>query len=310
IAIWRPEVLGVGYPAVNKALTARYGLWLLAALLVLKLIATLVSYGTGSSGGIFAPTLFMGAMAGGLVAAISGIFFPGLVTQPGGFALVGMGAAFAAVIRAPMTSVLIIFELTQDYNIILALMAANTVAYGLSKYWHPRPIYSALSAQDGIALPDHETDHLLHDIHVADAMVRDTVTLPEGISVREALARIRDLPYTGYPVVDEGGRLRGMASQYDFTQAQAAGREEDPLIAIATREYILHAHPDQSLDSVMAKLGSRRISRLPVVSREDPTRLLGIITAEDVIAAFGRALDTFQGGKGNAAASVAGKPKR
>jgi len=120
-------------------------------------------------------------------------------------------------------------------------------------------------------------------------MVTDVVTLPEGMTVREAIARARDLPFSGFPVVDAAGKLLGMVSHYDFDQARAKESLDVPLADIATRKYVLHAHPDQSLDSVMAKLGSRRISRLPVVSREDPTRLLGIITAEDAIAAFGKA---------------------
>ncbi len=288
VGIWVPEVFAVGYPAVSKALTHSYTLPFLLCLLVLKLIATAVSYGTGSLGGIFAPTLFLGAMAGGAVASVAEYALPGFVGQPGGYALVGMGAAFAAIIRAPMTSVLIIFELTQDYNIILALMVANAVSLALARRWHPEPIYSALSAQDGVTLPDHETEHLLHEIHVADAMVTDVLTLPEDVSITEAIERTKEDNISGYPVLNAEGKLAGIASDYDFHQAQAAGILDKPLREIARKKYILHAHPDQSLDSVMAKLGDRRISRLPVVSREDPTELLGIITAEDVIYAFGK----------------------
>ena len=288
IAIEVPEVLGAGYSALNKALANGYTAGFLAVLLVLKLLSTAVSYGTGSAGGVFFPVLCLGAVSGGLVAETANLLVPGLIAQPGGFALVGMGAAFAAVIRTPMTSVLIIFELTQDYNIILALMVANTVAFGIAKRLQPRSIYPAISLQDGVALPDHETEHLLHEIHVADAMVTDVFTLRGDITVREAIERTKELSFSGYPVVDARGKLAGIVSHYDFDQAQAAGKQDVPVLSVATQKYVLHAHPDQSLDSVMAKLGQRRISRLPVVSREDPTKLLGIITAEDVISAFGR----------------------
>ena len=291
IGIFFPQILAVGYPSVNNALTNQYGAWLLLALLLLKLLTTIISYGTGSSGGIFAPTLFMGAMAGGLVATVANAAFPDLISQPGGFALVGMGAAFAATIRAPMTSVLIIFELTQDYNIILALMVANVVSFGISKRWNPKPIYRSLSAQDGVQLPDHETDQILHEIHVTDAMVRDVITLPEDITISEAWERVKDLSYTGFPVMNRQNRMRGIVSHSDFNQAHALNRGQEQLINITTTQYVLHAHPDQSLDSAMAKLGARRISHLPVVSREDPTLLLGIITAEDVIKAFGEAIN-------------------
>lgn len=305
MALAVPEVLGAGYPALNKALANGYTMGFLAVLLVFKLVSTAASYGTGSAGGVFFPVLCLGAVSGGLVAETANFLVPGLIAQPGGFALVGMGAAFAAVIRTPMTSVLIIFELTQDYNIILALMVANAAAFAIAKRLQPQSIYPALSAQDGVALPDHETEHLLHEIHVSDAMVTDVATLHEVMTVREAIARAQDLPFSGFPVVDAAGKLLGMVSHYDFDQARAKENLDVPLVEIATRKYILHAHPDQSLDSVMAKLGSRQISRLPVVSREDPTRLLGIITAEDVIMAFGKAhRETLGAGK----PALAGSP--
>ncbi len=297
IGIWFPQVFGVGYPWVTKALTEGYSIWFFLALLTLKLCATTISYGTGSSGGIFAPTLFMGAMAGGSVAAIADFFFPELVIGPGGYALVGMGAAFAAVVRAPMTSVIMIFELTQDYNIILALMVANTISYTLARRWDPEPLYSSLSIQDGVQLPNHETEHLLHEIHVADAMIPDVETVEANTTVRDAIERLETLGYTGLPVMDAAGRMAGIVSESDLRKAQGAGLDDQAVIEAATTSYIIHAHPDQSLDSAMAKLGARRISRLPVVSREDPSLLLGIITVEDVMNAFGKALADLQSEK-------------
>ncbi|MBT3352914.1 MAG: chloride channel protein [Nitrospinaceae bacterium] len=290
IGIWVPHIFAVGYPWVTKALTEGYSIWFFLVLLVLKLVATIISYGTGSSGGIFAPTLFMGAMAGGAVATITDFLFPELIIGPGSYALVGMGAAFAAIVRTPMTSVIMIFELTQDYNIILALMVANSVSFVLSRYWEPEPIYSALSSQDGVQLPNHETEHLLHEIHVVDAMISDVSTLWARMPVKDALDQAENFTFTGFPVVNDDGHMVGIISEADLRQAHAQGKDEEPIIEAATTSYILHAHPDQSLDSVMAKLGDRQISRLPVVSRADPTRLLGIITAEDVMKAFGKTL--------------------
>ena len=108
--------------------------------------------------------------------------------------------------------------------------------------------------------------------------------------VKDALEQAENFTFTGFPVVNDDGRMIGIISKADLLQAQAQGKEKDPIIEAATTSYILHAHPDQSLDSVMAKLGNRQLSRLPVVSRADPTRLLGIITAEDVMKAFGETL--------------------
>ena len=290
IGIWFPQVFAVGYPWVTKALTEGYTFWFFLALLALKLCATTISYGTGSSGGIFAPTLFMGAMAGGSVAAVADFFFPELVLGPGVYALVGMGAAFAAVVGAPMTSVIMIFELTQDYHIILALMVANTISYTLARRWDPEPLYSSLSTQEGVQLPNHETEHLLHEIHVADAMITDVKTMGANVTVKDAIERIEEIGFTGLPVMNAAGRMAGIVSESDLRQAQGAGRENEAVIEAATTSYVIHAHPDQSLDSAMAKIGARQISRLPVVSREDPALLLGIITVEDVMNAFGEAL--------------------
>jgi CIC family chloride channel protein len=122
-------------------------------------------------------------------------------------------------------------------------------------------------------------------------MIQEVKTLPAHIQIKEAIALSQDWVYTGYPVMDKNNRMAGITSESDLRQAQASGKDELRVIDIATTKYVLHAHPDQSLDSVMAKLGARRISRLPVVSREDPRQLLGIITVEDVMAAFGKALE-------------------
>jgi len=168
------------------------------------------------------------------------------------------------------------------------LMIANTISFSLSKHWQPDSIYASLSNQDGIALPNYETDHILHEIHVEDAMVTNVKTLSNTSTIKEAITETRNLAYSGYPILDENNKLAGMISRYDFRQAQAVQKEDSKIGEFATMKYVLHAHPDQSLDSVMAKLGSRRISRLPVVSREDPSELLGIITSEDVILAFGK----------------------
>ena len=122
-------------------------------------------------------------------------------------------------------------------------------------------------------------------------MVQEVETLEAELSIKDAIDRTKDLDVTGFPVVDPEGRMLGIISEANLRQAQAAGMEEQTVIEAATTSYIIHAHPDQSLDSAMAKLGARQISRLPVVSREDPTRLLGIITVEDVMKAFGESIE-------------------
>ncbi|MFQ5913268.1 MAG: chloride channel protein [Nitrospinota bacterium] len=296
VAVFRPEIMGVGYGTVNQALNQSLPFQLLIVLGVLKLFGTIVSYASGTAGGIFAPSLFMGAMVGGSLGWVVHTLFPSLSAGYGAYALVGMGAVFAGVIRTPMTSVIIIFEMTQDYNIILPLMVANLVSLGIAR-WLERPgTYESLSMQDGVHLPSSDTRHILENIHVEDAMVREVVMLRDDLTVEEAIQRIRDLNITGFPMVDGEERLTGMVSAWDLKRAMAQGKPEAAIKEIGTTSYVAHAHPDQTLDVVLHKLGSRDISRLAVVNRENPQVVEGIITAEDVMNAFGVNRDVHEEG--------------
>src|SRR6202051_561170 len=151
-----PQVLGVGYGFVGDALNGRMAFNLMLLLLVLKLLAVTTSYSSGNAGGIFGPSLFIGAMLGGAIGTAAHHMFPAYTAAPGAYALVGMGAVFAGIVRAPMTSVLMIFEMTQDYAFIVPLMIANLVSLFISSRIQRQPIYEALADQDGIHLPKPE----------------------------------------------------------------------------------------------------------------------------------------------------------
>jgi CIC family chloride channel protein len=153
LLVWEPAVAGVGYEYVDQALNGELLLTSLLLLGSLKIIATITSYVSGNAGGIFAPTLFIGAMTGGAVGWVVNTYAPIATADPGAYALVGMGALFAGIIRAPMTSVFMIFELTQDYEILVPLMVANMLSLLISRQLQPVPIYTALLAQDGVTLP-------------------------------------------------------------------------------------------------------------------------------------------------------------
>src|SRR5215468_1449225 len=148
-----PQTLGVGYVHVGEALNGNMAWKLMAMLLALKLVSVAVSYASGNAGGIFGPSLFLGAMLGGVVGTIGNHFFPGQVATSGAYALVGMGAAFAGIVRAPMTSVVMIFEITRDYAVIVPLMIATLVSYFVASKLHNEPIYDLLAHQDGTHLP-------------------------------------------------------------------------------------------------------------------------------------------------------------
>jgi chloride channel protein, CIC family len=148
-----PEVSGVGYEYVDQALNGGLVIRMMLILLVAKMAATIVSYASGNAGGIFAPTLYFGAMLGGAVGLVARLVAPFPVAAPGAYALVGMGALFAGIIRAPMTSVFMIFEITQDYQILVPLMVANMLSLAISRRYQPDPVYHALLEQDGVHLP-------------------------------------------------------------------------------------------------------------------------------------------------------------
>lgn len=153
ILIAVPEVMGVGYEYVDQALQGGIVMQTMALLCVMKIVATLVSYASGNAGGIFAPSLYIGAMAGGAVGSIVHRFAPFPTADAGAYALVGMGALFAGIVRAPMTSVFMIFEVTQDYQILVPLMVANLLSFAISRRYQPTPLYHALLEQDGVHLP-------------------------------------------------------------------------------------------------------------------------------------------------------------
>ena len=183
LALLQPGVLGVGYNLVSDALNGRMELKIMLVLLLLKLVATTVSYSSGNAGGIFGPSLFIGAMLGGAVGQVAHTLMPDHTGTAGAYALVGMGAAFAGIVRTPMTSVIMIFEVTRDYTIIVPLMIANLCSYLLARKLQKMPIYEALPAQEGIIMPS--PDHLPEPLTVEQAM--EVQVLPD--------ARVEDAGY-------------------------------------------------------------------------------------------------------------------
>ncbi len=186
-----PQVMGVGYGYVGDVLNGRMALNLMVLLVVLKLLAVTTSYASGNAGGIFGPALFIGAMLGGTVGTVAHLLLPGYTATPGAYALVGMGAVFAGIVRAPMTSVVMIFEMTQDYAVIVPLMIANLVSLFISSRLQREPIYEALAVQDGIHLPTAETRQRHGRRQITRIMHAATESLPSEVTVEEALERVR-----------------------------------------------------------------------------------------------------------------------
>ena len=280
-----PQVLGVGYGFVGDALNGRMAFRLMLLLVILKLIAVTTSYASGNAGGIFGPALFIGAMLGGSVGTVAHHLFPAYTATPGAYALVGMGAVFAGVVRAPMTSVLMIFEMTQDYAVIVPLMIANLVSLFIASRLQHEPIYEALAVQDGIHLPMAKTRQRSGQRRVAGIMQNTSQLLPAEITVREALEQVRSSEPRTWLVTDRRGVI-GVINFATLERELAEGADKK-VGALVNAQAFPHVHPDQGLDLALERMGANQIEILPVVNRADVHKLEGIVTLRDVLAAYG-----------------------
>jgi CIC family chloride channel protein len=283
-------VNGGGYDTLSAALAGRLAVEVMLALCLMKVLATVFSYGSGGAGGLFAPSLFIGGMLGGAFGLLDATLLGhGAENSVGAFALVGMGAVFAGSIRAPITSVLIIFEMTGGYGLILPLMIANMTAYGLARRWRPTPIYEALLEQDGVHLPHPHAavKHALEVLRVAEAMTREIVTLQVDTTVEEALKQVGSHDYSTYPVVADGRRLAGFVSEARLRRTLAEGGGVRLVREITERGD--HVFPDQPLVRAVVRMNHSGARQLAVLARGDERLLVGILTMSDIVKAQARA---------------------
>ncbi len=287
-----PGVLGVGYGFVGEALNGQMLIKTMALLAVLKLIATATCYASGNAGGIFGPSLFIGAMTGGAVGGLAHLLLPDYTGSVGAYALVGMGAAFAGIIRVPLTSVIMVFEITRDYSIIVPLMIANLISYFISSRLQKEAIYEALLDQDGIHLPSgaKAREQLLM---VGNALRRPSVVFDANQTVAQAEAMVDDMG--AWPVVDAQG-LRGMVTAQALEMAAETGRGWEPLGALVpdpgAAEHLSeanfpHVHSDHLLDAALRRMASSGLDVLPVVSRTNVRELKAVVSLKDILGAYG-----------------------
>jgi chloride channel protein, CIC family len=280
-----PQVMGVGYGYVGYALNGNMALKLMALLVVLKLITVTTSYASGNAGGIFGPALFIGAMLGGSLGTFAHRLFPAHTATPGAYALVGMGAVFAGIVRAPMTSVLMIFEMTQDYAVIVPLMISNLVSLFISSRLQRQPIYDALAIQDGIHLPSSESHQRRGKRRVIRVMRASPALLPAELTVREALEQVRSSEFRTWLVADRRGVIGVInLSRLERERVESADKK---LVELAGALDFPHVHSDQGLDLALERMGTNQIEILPVVSRADVHKLEGVVTLRDVLDSYG-----------------------
>ena len=281
-----PQALGVGYSYVGDALNGNMAFKLMALLVVLKLVGVAACYGSGNAGGIFGPSLFLGAMLGGTIGSIAHHFLPLSTAAPGAYALVGMGALFAGVVRAPMTSVLMIFEMTHDYAVIVPLMIANMASLFISSRLQKQPVYEALAHQDGIHLPNQKSRDEFGQRRVFQVMRSPMESLPVQLSVQNAMDRVQPSAFQAWPLMDENN-IVGVLSRASLKQALAAGKADQTLSSLLETIEFPHVHTDHAIHQALERMSSAHIDMLPVVNRADVHKLEGIVTLKDVLNSYG-----------------------
>lgn len=286
-----PQVLGEGYETVAEVLHGEgMAFSLLLALLALKLVMTALSLGSGFVGGVFAPSLFLGAALGGAYGLLASRLFPGLDLVPSAYALVGMGAVLAGAVRAPITALLLLFELTNDYRILLPLMFAVAVSMYIAERLQPESVYTLSLVRKGLRLRRGRDVDILESLTVGEVMQQSPPVLRETDSLLAASEKMAELHSHGLPVVDERGRLVGVLSVQDIERATERGLSLDqPVGAVCTRE-VLVAYPDESVQAALRRMNARDVGRLPVVDRRDPQQLVGLLRRADVLRAYDLAL--------------------
>jgi CIC family chloride channel protein len=300
-----PQLLGVGYVYVGNALNGSMALKLMLLLVALKLIGVTVSYASGNAGGIFGPSLFLGAMLGGIIGTVAHHLLPAYTATPGAYALVGMGAVFAGIVRVPMTSVLMIFEMTRDYAVIVPLMIANLTSLFIARRFQKQPIYEALAHQDGIHLPASGALRAGNRQTVAEIMKRSPELLSARMSVQQAVEQIRRTPTRAWPVVDKQYFL-GMLTRETLEWAMVDGRKQLPLKNIVETHHVQHVHPDHPPHLALERMSQYHLDVLPVIHRADIHRLEGVVSLRDLLDFYGINVESTEPQEETAASAIDG----
>jgi len=283
-----PHVYGSGFTFIEQALQGSVNYWLLALLVVLKPLATSFTLGSGNSGGVFAPSLFTGAMLGGAMGSLFSAWQPAIAGPSGSYALVGMAAVFAACARAPLTAMLIVFEMSNDYSLILPLMVAAVTASHLAQVLFPESIYSIKLTRRGIKFSEGRDMDIMQGVQVGEVMNEEPVTIYKNQSLAELYQQFQETNFLGFPVLDEQGKLWGIVTLQDMEESlvDTAANLRGMTVGEVTVKDPVTVYPDEPIWSAIKKMSPRDLARLPVVSREEDYRLLGLISRSDILRAY------------------------
>jgi CIC family chloride channel protein len=289
---FRSALWGQGHESLDLGIVATRGAAFLLALAGAKLLATAATFGAGGVGGVFTPALFIGATLGGAYGVAMRDALPHAVFNPGALALVGMGGLVAGATHAPLTAIMMVFEMTGDYGLILPLMLTSVLAYGIARRLHPESIYTEWLVRRGVVLSHGADAAVLARLPVHECVNRRPVVIPEAADLAAMVQRIGESRQTEFPVVDDGGRLVGMLSQAAVREAMEDEEQFGGILLAADL-----AFPEQepvtaedTLLTALRHLGKRDVNVLPVVMTADRERLEGTVSRQDLMAAYERAL--------------------
>ena len=290
-----PHIFGSGFLFLEEVLQGRAPFMLLFLLIFLKPLATSFTLGSGNSGGVFAPSLFTGAMLGGSFGYMAMRLFPGLTIDIGAYALVGMAAVFSAAARAPLTAMLIVFEMSNDYRLILPLMAAGMVASTFAHWMLTDSIYTLKLSKRGIRFKQGRDMDIMQTVQVEEVMNKVPITMQNEQSVADLFAAFQETHLGGFPVLNSNNELYGMVTMQDMERTiqdmeRTLHRKDVSLRDlrvwdVATPDPVT-VFPDEPIWSAIRKMAPRDLARLPVVARDNPKQFVGLISRSDIVRAY------------------------
>ncbi|MEA2108874.1 MAG: chloride channel protein [Pseudomonadota bacterium] len=287
-----PQVMGDVYLYMGEVLQKPTIWYVVLPLIFMKMLATSITMGSGGAGGLFAPILFMGTMIGETCGGLGHIFLPGVVIHYDGYAIVAMGAFLSAVTHAPMTSIFLAYELTGDYQIMLPAMFATVIGTLIARSLEREGIDTYGLAREGIHLESGREVNVLRSITVGDIMVTGPIeTIPEDMKLKTILQFLPRSRNTTFPVVDQDGLLSGILSIQDIRELVYEQGLEELIVAkelAATR--VITVTVEDNLDNALKKIGYRNIDYLPVVAKDNPRQIVGMVSRRDIISAYNRTL--------------------
>ena len=291
LGILFPYAMGGSLEPISRALYGEWPILLMLTLVLAKMVMTSITLGSGGSGGIFSPLLFCGAMFGSAYGKMVGLFFPGITAASGAYAVVGMSACMAAAAQAPITAIILGFELTNDYRIMLPLMLACVLSTMLFNQFSSESIYTLKLKRRGINVEDGRDQDIMKKLTVDMAMQKTVDTVDETTPISDFIDRVQKTGHAALPVLDLQHHLTGMIAVHDVKMFRGSERQQDLLVRdLMTNENIEVVYPDEWFATALRRMGRRDVGRLPVVSRRNPKRLIGIISRGDIIKYYNREL--------------------